>query len=199
MFKYRNVATILAVSSLAALPACSMFGGGRSNQQASYPSQSYASSSPSSYGSSSSSTNYSNAPTGQQPELTQNTTRQVQQELQQDGMYKGQVDGVWGPQTKSAVRQYQQKNNLSATGQLDSQTLASLNVGGQGGQSSYNTNGMNNGSAASSQGSQRYSNTSPSNGNMSSSNMPTSTGATNPQGSQGGNAGGGGTNGQSTH
>lgn len=213
MFKYRNVATLLAISTLAALPACSMFGGGRSNEQASSPRQSYASSSPSStYGSSSSSgqpgSNYSNgSASGQQPELSQDTTRQVQQELQQDGMYKGRVDGVWGPQTQSAVRQYQQQHNLSTSGQLDSQTLASLNVGNdQGGQSSYNnTNGMTGnpngttgGNAAGNPPSQRYSNTNPSNGSASSTNSGTSTGAMNPSGSQGGNAGNG-TSGQSTH
>src|SRR5215472_18652823 len=101
-------------------------------------------------------------------------------------MYKGQVDGVWGPQTKSAVRQYQQRHNLTATGQLDSQTLAALNVGseqgnGGNGMTGNNTNGMSNGSTMGSQTSQqRYSNTAPSSGSMGSSNMGTSTGATNP-------------------
>ncbi len=44
-------------------------------------------------------------------------------------MFRGQVDGVWGPRTQAAVRPYQQKNNLNASGQLDQPTLASLNVG----------------------------------------------------------------------
>ena len=55
--------------------------------------------------------------------------RNVQQALQQDGTYQGRVDGVWGPGTQAAVRTYQQQHNMNATGQLDQDTLAAMNLG----------------------------------------------------------------------
>ena len=62
--------------------------------------------------------------------MTPDTVRQVQQTLQQQGLYKSRVDGVWGPGTQAAVRTYQQQHNMNATGQLDQDTLASLSGGG---------------------------------------------------------------------
>lgn len=119
MLKVRNLGLLLALSSVAALPACSWFGGGNGSSRTS-------SVAPSS--------SYTPPPPPQQAEaqqaVTPDTIRQVQQALQQQNMYRGQVDGVWGPHTQAAVRQYQQKNNLGSSGQLDQQTLASLNVGG---------------------------------------------------------------------
>ena len=56
-------------------------------------------------------------------------TQQVQERLQQQGIYRGRVDGVWGPGTESAVRSYQQQHNLNATGKLDVDTLSSLELG----------------------------------------------------------------------
>jgi peptidoglycan hydrolase-like protein with peptidoglycan-binding domain len=38
------------------------------------------------------------------------------------------ADGKLGPKTKAAIRAYQQKNGLQATGTLDSQTKARLGV-----------------------------------------------------------------------
>jgi peptidoglycan hydrolase-like protein with peptidoglycan-binding domain len=57
----------------------------------------------------------------------------VQQTLKQDGMYHSRVDGVWGPASQAALRDYQQQHNMNATGQLDQQTLASLNLGNNNG------------------------------------------------------------------
>lgn len=119
MLKVRNLGLLLALSSVATLPACSWFGGDndRSQTSSAAPSQSYTPA----------------PPPPQQAEaqqaVTPDTIRQVQQTLQQQNMYRGQVDGVWGPRTQAAVRQYQQKNNLGTSGQLDQQTLASLNIG----------------------------------------------------------------------
>ena len=111
MIKVRNLAALLALSGVAVLPACSMFGDENSrSSRASYPSQSYAA-----------------APSAS--ELTPDTTQQVQQKLQQQGLYSGRMDGVWGPATEAAVRSYQQQHNLNATGKLDADTLASLNLG----------------------------------------------------------------------
>jgi peptidoglycan hydrolase-like protein with peptidoglycan-binding domain len=132
MIKVRNLGLLLALSSVAALPACSMFGGGSSRSQSSsagYPSQSYASAQQPNY----SSTPPMQQSTEQQP-LTSDTIRGVQQTLQQDGLYHSRVDGVWGPSSQSALRQYQQQHNMNPTGQLDQQTLAALNQGSDNGQ-----------------------------------------------------------------
>ena len=120
MFKVRNLATLLALSSVAVLPACSMFGGGDhgSGSQAgaaSYPSQSYASA-------------QQTPPPPEATPMSQDTIRQVQQNLQQAGMYRARVDGVWGPATEAAVRSFQQQHNLNATGQLDTDTLSAMNL-----------------------------------------------------------------------
>ena len=121
MIRTRHVTTLLALASIATLPACSMFGGGsRQASNTSYPSQSYAATPGS---------EMSSAP--QSAELTADTLRSVQQSLQQDNLYHGQVDGIWGPETQSAVRSYQQQHNLNVTGQLDPDTLAAMNLGPQ--------------------------------------------------------------------
>ena len=53
--------------------------------------------------------------------------RQVQQKLNDIGYHAGSVDGILGPQTKSALRRFQQARNLDTTGHIDSNTLAALN------------------------------------------------------------------------
>ena len=119
MIKIRNLAALLALSGVAVLPACSMFGGDSSSRssRASYSSQGYAAA-----------PNY-NSTSQVGPELTPDMIRNVQQALQQDGTYRGRVDGVWGPGTQAAVRTYQQQHNMNATGQLDQDTLAAMNLG----------------------------------------------------------------------
>lgn len=55
------------------------------------------------------------------------TIRQVQQQLQQQG-YDVQVDGQWGPKSRQALTEFQQKQGMRANGRLDQQTLAALGV-----------------------------------------------------------------------
>jgi hypothetical protein len=62
------------------------------------------------------------------PELSPGMVRQVQNDLQQQGLYKGNIDGIWGPETRSAVQAYQQAHGLSGNGELNSATMASLNI-----------------------------------------------------------------------
>ena len=52
--------------------------------------------------------------------------KRAQQALKDQGLYKGQVDGVVGPQTREAVAQYQRDHHLNQTSMLDDQTLRSL-------------------------------------------------------------------------
>lgn len=54
--------------------------------------------------------------------------RQIQQKLKEQGQYDGQVDGIWGPNTKQAVRQFQQQHGMSATGNLSFATLQQMGI-----------------------------------------------------------------------
>ncbi len=57
-----------------------------------------------------------------------NEIKQAQQKLKQEGLYKGRIDGIAGPETQQALEQFQKKNNLQQTGQLDEQTEAKLGM-----------------------------------------------------------------------
>jgi len=54
--------------------------------------------------------------------------RQVQQALDQKGFKAGRADGVMGARTKQALQDFQTKQKLQASGQLDQQTLVALGV-----------------------------------------------------------------------
>lgn len=54
--------------------------------------------------------------------VSRDQIKQAQQKLQSDGLYNGKVDGRAGPETQQALKQFQQKNQLQQTGQLDQQT-----------------------------------------------------------------------------
>jgi peptidoglycan hydrolase-like protein with peptidoglycan-binding domain len=101
MSKFHLAAALLAFSSLSALPACTMTPGHSSSVAA--------------------------APT-YNPELSPAMVREVQSTLQQQGFYNGNIDGMWGPATRGATLSFQRAHALSATGELDSPTLAALNA-----------------------------------------------------------------------
>jgi peptidoglycan hydrolase-like protein with peptidoglycan-binding domain len=76
--------------------------------------------------------------------MSQADVRQMQQKLQQDGLYRGKIDGLVGPGTQQALRTYQGRNSLPVTGTPDPQTMASLNAGATGiGSSTPPANGTN--------------------------------------------------------
>ena len=50
----------------------------------------------------------------------------VQQQLAKRGYYKGEVDGKFGPASRSALSRFQEKNGLEATGRIDQPTLMAL-------------------------------------------------------------------------
>ena len=56
----------------------------------------------------------------------------AQQQLRDQGLYHGKIDGVLGPETKQALQQFQQKNGLPVTATLDQQTMDKLSGAGQG-------------------------------------------------------------------
>jgi peptidoglycan hydrolase-like protein with peptidoglycan-binding domain len=52
----------------------------------------------------------------------------VQQALKDKGHDPGDVDGKMGPKTEQAIRDYQQKEGLKATGRMDTETASKLGV-----------------------------------------------------------------------
>lgn len=56
------------------------------------------------------------------------TVREIQTRLQAWGYYSGVIDGVYGSKTEKAVKYFQQKNGLTADGQVGSLTLAALGI-----------------------------------------------------------------------
>jgi peptidoglycan hydrolase-like protein with peptidoglycan-binding domain len=68
------------------------------------------------------------AATQNQANLSRDEVRQVQEKLQSQGLYKGQVDGVDGRKTRQAIEAFQKKNGLQTNGALDSQTLSKLGI-----------------------------------------------------------------------
>jgi peptidoglycan hydrolase-like protein with peptidoglycan-binding domain len=55
--------------------------------------------------------------------------RSAQMALRDKGHDPGPIDGVMGPRTSAAVREFQQKENLTVSGQLDAETRAKLMAG----------------------------------------------------------------------
>jgi peptidoglycan hydrolase-like protein with peptidoglycan-binding domain len=57
--------------------------------------------------------------------------KDAQGELQREGLYKGPIDGIDGPQTQQAVRDFQQREGLQQTAVLDQPTLERMNLAGE--------------------------------------------------------------------
>jgi peptidoglycan hydrolase-like protein with peptidoglycan-binding domain len=72
--------------------------------------------------------------------------KQVQQQLKQKGINAGPVDGQWGPQTQQGVKQFQEKEKIQASGQLDQETLSALGI--QEGSSALGSGSASGGAAA---------------------------------------------------
>ena len=56
--------------------------------------------------------------------------RAAQRAQREKGFDPGPIDGVMGPRTSAAVRDFQQKENLTVTGQLDAETRSRLVASG---------------------------------------------------------------------
>jgi peptidoglycan hydrolase-like protein with peptidoglycan-binding domain len=56
--------------------------------------------------------------------------KQAQQKLSQAG-HKVQADGVMGPKTEAALKEFQQAKGIEASGELNKDTLAALGVSGE--------------------------------------------------------------------
>ncbi|WP_431282163.1 peptidoglycan-binding domain-containing protein [Humitalea sp. 24SJ18S-53] len=60
--------------------------------------------------------------------LTPGGAAMIQDRLRQAGVYGGQPDGVWGPESQAALERFQQTRNLQVTGQLNQATVATLGL-----------------------------------------------------------------------
>jgi peptidoglycan hydrolase-like protein with peptidoglycan-binding domain len=56
----------------------------------------------------------------------------MQRALTARNLYQGKVDGVWGPKTESALRNFQTQSGLEATGELNETTARALGIDGAG-------------------------------------------------------------------
>jgi peptidoglycan hydrolase-like protein with peptidoglycan-binding domain len=64
---------------------------------------------------------------GTAPGVEQSTIKQAQEKLSSKG-HDVQADGVLGPKTQAALKEFQQKEGIQASGRLDQETLAALGV-----------------------------------------------------------------------
>jgi peptidoglycan hydrolase-like protein with peptidoglycan-binding domain len=141
--KASSLAAFLALSGVAVLPACSMFGGGGNGGGAGGRQASTATTTSPSYAAA---PNYNSTQQLANSEMSPDMIRKVQQNLKDAGLYKARVDGVWGPQTQAAVRDFQQQHNINATGELDQPTLDAMNLATNSNQSNAaNQNNQNGG------------------------------------------------------
>jgi len=63
--------------------------------------------------------------------LSQAEIKQAQEALDKKGFKAGSADGKMGPETEQAIKQFQQKEGLQQSGQLDEQTLSALGIQSQ--------------------------------------------------------------------
>ena len=56
------------------------------------------------------------------------TIAAAQQQLAREGYYRGQIDGVLGPETRAAIAQFQNNHGLRVTGALTTDTLGALGL-----------------------------------------------------------------------
>jgi peptidoglycan hydrolase-like protein with peptidoglycan-binding domain len=66
---------------------------------------------------------------GGQQNVSQSEIQQAQQQLRSQGLYNGAIDGLVGPETQTALSQFQRQQGLPETAQLDQQTLDRLMSG----------------------------------------------------------------------
>ena len=60
--------------------------------------------------------------------LTPDGVRMVQARLKAMNSYPGLVDGIWGPGSQTALRNFQQSRGLQATGDMNPATAATLGL-----------------------------------------------------------------------
>jgi Putative peptidoglycan binding domain len=61
---------------------------------------------------------------------TDSTIAAAQEQLARQGYYRGEIDGVFGPETRRAIVRYQSDHGLGVTGSLNTDTLHALGLPG---------------------------------------------------------------------
>src|ERR1700730_15715163 len=135
----------------------------------------------SSSASSSSESSYASSRSGsaESMNLSQDEIRQLQITLNQRGFNVGEPDGNFGPRTRAALMQFQQREGLQRSGQIDQQTMSALGINAGGRQGVQGGRGPS--SAGQAGGTQQPSAANPSSGaGMNAGAGGTSSGATTP-------------------
>ena len=139
---------LLLATSILALAAGGAFAQGMSNAPSTAPRSGATTAAPVTPGASSSATGSSasssmgsamTGSSGSSSQASADDVEKAQQALKQQGLYRGSVDGKVGPETRTAISQFQKQNGLRQTAQLDQQTMDRLEGSG----------GMNSGSPGS--------------------------------------------------
>src|SRR5918992_885682 len=73
---------------------------------------------------------------GSGQQLSKDRVKAIQEALKTKGFDPGAADGVIGPKTNQALREFQKSNNLQATGRIDEKTASALGVSAGTGSSS---------------------------------------------------------------
>jgi peptidoglycan hydrolase-like protein with peptidoglycan-binding domain len=76
--------------------------------------------------------------------------KQAQEKLSAAGHDSGPADGIVGPKTQAALKEFQQSKGLQASGQLDQKTVAALGVSSSGSASSGGSSDKSSSSSGSS-------------------------------------------------
>ena len=63
--------------------------------------------------------------------ISQERVRIMQAELAERGLYHGKIDGIPGPETQAALREFQNRNGLAPTGELNASTANALGMNGE--------------------------------------------------------------------
>ncbi len=72
-----------------------------------------------------------------------NEVKQIQTKLKNWGYYKGEIDGIYGSKTVSAVKYFQRKNGLTVDGIAGKKTLAAMGIQSSSNNSSAGTSQAN--------------------------------------------------------
>jgi peptidoglycan hydrolase-like protein with peptidoglycan-binding domain len=64
-----------------------------------------------------------------QPAPTPERYKEIQQALATKGYYKGEVSGVWGPDSVDGLRRFQADQNLDVDGKIGSLSLIAMGLG----------------------------------------------------------------------
>ena len=70
--------------------------------------------------------NYSQGAYDSTDQATDSTVAGAQTQLARQGYYRGEIDGIVGPETRRAIMRYQSDRGLRVTGSLNVDTLHAL-------------------------------------------------------------------------